>query len=87
MWNATPVIAIDMADHAYYYDYGSRRTEYLNAIIRNLNWQNVVVNLQSALDAMMAAGLAVAVEKFGPVSDPSDAPATAELTSAHAAGV
>ena len=57
MWNATPIIAIDMADHAYYYDYSSHRTEYLNVMIRNLNWQNAAANLQSAIDAMVAAGL------------------------------
>ncbi len=48
MWNASPVLAIDMADHAYFYDYGSHRTEYLSAIIGNLHWPTVAENLAAA---------------------------------------
>jgi Fe-Mn family superoxide dismutase len=57
MWNATPILAIDMADHAYYYDYGPHRGEYLDVVIKNLNWQIAAANLQAAVDAMAAAGL------------------------------
>ncbi len=69
MWNATPIIAIDMADHAYYYDYGSHRAEYLNVMIKNLNWQHAAANLQSAIDAMTAAGLSPSAAENNPTSE------------------
>ena len=89
MWNATPIIAIDMADHAYYYDYGSHRTQYLDVTIKNLNWQLIAGNLQSAMDAMEAAGFAFAGVASPTYADAPAAEASAqqEINSSVAAGV
>ncbi len=89
MWNATPIIVIDMADHAYYYDYGSHRAEYLNVLIKNLNWQNVAANLQSAMDAMKAAGLPSASVENHTAAEPHSTAVspTLELDSSLAVGV
>ncbi len=89
MWNATPIIAIDMADHAYYYDYGSHRAEYLNVMIKNLNWQHATANLQSAIDAMTAAGLSpLAADNSAPAGPNSRAKDdTPQLGTSLVAGV
>lgn len=41
IWNATPIIGLDVYEHAYFIDYGTRRGDYIDAFLRNLNW-NVV---------------------------------------------
>ncbi len=53
IWNATPIIGLDVNEHAYYLDYGTRRGDYIDAFLRNLNW-NAVATRFSQLGA--AAG-------------------------------
>jgi Fe-Mn family superoxide dismutase len=41
IWNATPIIGLDTYEHAYYLDFGTKRADYIDAFIKNLNW-NVI---------------------------------------------
>ncbi|HEX8464554.1 MAG TPA: Fe-Mn family superoxide dismutase, partial [Abditibacterium sp.] len=41
MWNATPIIGLDVYEHAYFIDYGTRRADYIDAWLRNLNWNAI----------------------------------------------
>jgi superoxide dismutase, Fe-Mn family len=41
VWNATPLIALDVYEHAYFLDYQTDRATYIDAFFRNLDW-NVV---------------------------------------------
>jgi Fe-Mn family superoxide dismutase len=41
MWNATPIIGLDVYEHAYFIDYGTKRADYIDAFLRNLNWNAI----------------------------------------------
>ena len=41
IWNATPVLAMDTYEHAYYLDYATNRGAYIDAFMRNLDWDDV----------------------------------------------
>jgi Fe-Mn family superoxide dismutase len=41
IWNATPLVALDVYEHAYFLDYGTDRASYVDAFFDNLDW-NVV---------------------------------------------
>lgn len=41
IWNATPIIGLDVYEHAYYLDFGTKRADYIEAFMKNLNW-NVI---------------------------------------------
>jgi len=41
VWGAFPLIVLDMAEHAYYYDHGPKRSAYIDAFLANLNWQTI----------------------------------------------
>jgi Fe-Mn family superoxide dismutase len=46
----TPLLVIDVWEHAYYLDRQERRTEYVNAVVDNLlNWDFAAANLQGGL--------------------------------------
>ena len=53
VWNATPVLALDTYEHAYWLDYGRARAKYIDAFFNNLDWNVVAANLDRAL-AMQA---------------------------------
>jgi superoxide dismutase, Fe-Mn family len=38
VWNATPLVALDVYEHAYYIDYGTARASYIDAFFKNLDW-------------------------------------------------
>lgn len=38
IWGATPILVVDVYEHAYFMDYGSDRGAYLDKILPNLNW-------------------------------------------------
>ena len=42
IWNATPLVALDVYEHAYFIDFGTDRASYINAFFNNLDW--AVVN-------------------------------------------
>jgi Fe-Mn family superoxide dismutase len=41
IWNATPLIALDVYEHAYYLDYQTDRASYIDAFFANLDWSTV----------------------------------------------
>jgi Fe-Mn family superoxide dismutase len=43
MWNATPIIGLDVYEHAYYLDFATKRADYIDAFLRNLNWNAIGV--------------------------------------------
>ena len=46
IWNATPLVALDVYEHAYFLDYQTDRATYIDAFLRNLDWG--VVNAWAA---------------------------------------
>jgi Fe-Mn family superoxide dismutase len=38
VWNATPLVALDVYEHAYFLDYQTDRASYLDAFLANLDW-------------------------------------------------
>jgi len=41
IWNATPLVALDVYEHAYFIDYGSDRGSYIDAFFNNLDWTTI----------------------------------------------
>jgi Fe-Mn family superoxide dismutase len=41
IWNATPLVALDVYEHAYFLDFQTDRASYIDAFLANLDW-NVV---------------------------------------------
>ncbi len=48
VWNAVPIIALDVYEHAYYLDYGVARASYIDAFFKNLDWDAIGANLERA---------------------------------------
>jgi Fe-Mn family superoxide dismutase len=38
---ATPILAIDMYEHAYHLDFGARAAAYVDQVMKNLNWPRI----------------------------------------------
>ena len=38
VWNATPLVALDVHEHAYFLDYQTDRASYIEAFLANLDW-------------------------------------------------
>lgn len=41
VWNATPLVALDVFEHAYFIDYGTKKGDYIDAFLKNLDWKVV----------------------------------------------
>jgi superoxide dismutase, Fe-Mn family len=41
IWNATPLIALDVYEHAYFLDYQTDRASYIDAFFDNLDWSTI----------------------------------------------
>ena len=41
VWNATPLVALDVYEHAYFLDYQTDRVSYIDAFFDNLDWATV----------------------------------------------
>ena len=41
VWNATPLVALDVYEHAYFLDYQTDRASYIDAFFNNLDWPTI----------------------------------------------
>jgi Fe-Mn family superoxide dismutase len=41
VWNATPLVALDVYEHAYFIDFGTDRAGYIDAFFNNLDYDVV----------------------------------------------
>jgi len=41
IWNATPLVALDVYEHAYFLDYRTDRSSYIDAFFDNVDWTTV----------------------------------------------
>lgn len=39
MWGASPILVMDMYEHAYFIDFGSDKKSYIEVFLKNLNWK------------------------------------------------
>jgi Superoxide dismutase len=46
VWYATPILALDTYEHAYFIDYGVNRASYIDAFFENLDWEVIEENLK-----------------------------------------
>ncbi|HZK67641.1 MAG TPA: Fe-Mn family superoxide dismutase, partial [Chloroflexota bacterium] len=54
IWDATPILALDVYEHAYYLDYGTKRAAYIDAFFKNVDWEDVTRRLAEAEKAAQA---------------------------------
>ena len=48
---ATPILALDMYEHAYHMDFGAQAAAYVDAFMQNINWHAVMQRYAAAVDA------------------------------------
>lgn len=48
--STVPLLVMDMYEHSYQMDYGAATGQYIDAFMRNINWQVVAMRLVSALE-------------------------------------
>ncbi len=41
IWNANPIVALDVFEHAYYFDYQTSKGPYIDTFFKNLDWKAV----------------------------------------------
>lgn len=49
VWYATPILALDTYEHAYFIDYGVNRAAYIDAFFENLDWKTIDENFKKIL--------------------------------------
>jgi len=62
---ATPIVALDMYEHAYHLDYGAAAADYVAAFMRNLHWERIAERFERAV-AASAAAIEMAPEAVAP---------------------
>lgn len=48
IWRSMPILALDVYEHAYYLDYAVNRAPYIDAYMKNIDWDDVNNRLASA---------------------------------------
>ena len=48
---ATPILALDMYEHAYHMDFGAKAAAYVDAFMQNIRWESVARRYASAVEA------------------------------------
>lgn len=66
---ATPILALDMYEHAYHMDFGAKAAAYVDAFMQNIDWDRVYARF----------GAAVAADALAWGAPPADATATAQV--------
>ena len=49
VWEASPILALDTYEHAYFIDYGVNRGNYIDSFFENLDWNQVAKNFEDVL--------------------------------------
>ena len=49
VWNATPLLGLDVYEHAYFVDFGTKRADYIDAFFKVIDWDAVNANLKIAV--------------------------------------
>jgi len=49
VWEASPILALDTYEHAYFIDYGVNRGGYIDSFFENLDWNKVAKNFEDVL--------------------------------------
>ena len=55
VWNATPLLGLDVYEHAYFLDFGTKRPDYIEAFCNVIDWDAVNANLKVAAAVAAAA--------------------------------
>ena len=55
VWNATPLLGLDVYEHAYYFDFQTARAKYIDAFFQVIDWDAVNANLATAKAVAAAA--------------------------------
>lgn len=48
IWNATPILALDVYEHAYWLDFQTNRAGYIDVFFKNLDWKDVERRFEAA---------------------------------------
>lgn len=48
IWGTVPLLAIDTFEHAYYFDNGPNRAQYIEAFLKNVDWKKVNMEYEKA---------------------------------------
>ncbi|MBI4214893.1 superoxide dismutase [archaeon] len=40
VWNCTPLLILDVYEHAYFIDYGTKRKDYIEAFMKTIDWKH-----------------------------------------------
>jgi len=49
VWDSIPILALDVWEHAYYFDYGPDRGKYIEAFFNNINWERINEKLKKLI--------------------------------------
>lgn len=57
VWNCTPLVILDVYEHAYFIDYGTNRKDYIETFFNNVNWDyvNSIIQKNNIMETRMAA--------------------------------
>lgn len=47
IWNTKPIVVLDIYEHAYFMDYGTKRKDYIDAYFENLNWKYILDEIKN----------------------------------------